>query len=234
MAMHPLRKQARIAGLLYLFVVLAGPFVLLYVPGKLFVTGDAAATARNILAHETMFRTHIAVGLVSQLCFVGVVLALYRLLRRIDVALATGMVILLLIDAPLAFLSIAHEVATLSFLRVPGFLAVFEPPQREAITLLLLELGRKGTLVSQVFWGLWLLPLGVLVHRSGFLPRLLGTWLFANGLAYLALSATGLFWPAQHAALFRIATPILFAEMALMLWLLIVGARVPDEEVTAT
>ncbi len=83
--MDPTKKTARIAGLLYLSVVLTGPFVLLYVPGKLFVPGDATATASNILAHESLFRAYIVVGLVSELLFVSVVLALYRLLKGVNV-----------------------------------------------------------------------------------------------------------------------------------------------------
>ena len=81
-------------------------------------------------------------------------------------------------------------------------------------------------LVSEMFWGLWLLPLGSLVYRSGFLPRFLGVWLFINGLAYVALSLTGILLPQQSKVLFTMATPVLFGEAALMLWLLIVGARV--------
>ena len=228
--MHPLKKAAHLAGALYLPVVLAGPFVLLYVPGKLFVAGDATATARNILAHESLFRAHIAVGLVSQLLFVAVALALYRLLKGVSVELATVMVIVILLDAPLAFLSLANEVATLTFLRGPEFLSVFDPPQRDALALLLIQFERKGVFVSEIFWGLWLLPLGALVYRSRFLPRLLGVWLLVNGVAYLAISTTGLLVPQSLKAVTMIATPALFGEVALMLWLLIVGARVHPEE----
>lgn len=231
--MHSIKKTARVAGWLYLLVVLTGPFVLLYVPGKLFVPGDATATAANILAHESLFRLHIVVGIVGQLLFIAVVLALYRLLEAVDRPLATLMVILILIDAPLAFLSVANEVATLTFVRDADFLAVFDQPQRDAVATLLINFDRQGVLVSEVFWGLWLLPLGVLVYRSGFLPRLLGVWLFVNGLAFLVLSATGLLLPQHYDRAFTIATPVLFGEAAFMLWLLIVGARVPSGAVAA-
>jgi uncharacterized protein DUF4386 len=223
--MHPLKKTARVAGLLYLLVVLAGPFVLLYVPNKLYVPGDATATATNILAHQSLFRAHIIIGMVAQLLFIGVVLALYQLLKGVHRQLAALMVILVLIDAPLAFLSIANQVATLTFLRGSDFLAVFDKPQRDALATLLINVDQEGILVSEMFWGLWLLPLALLVYRSGFIPRALGVWLWLNGLAYLALSATRLLWP-EHADLaFNLANPVLFGEVALMLWLLIVGAR---------
>lgn len=231
--MHPLKKAARFAGLLYLFVVVTGPFVLIYVPGKLFVPGDATATASNILAHQSLFRAHIAVSLISELLFVSVVLALYHLLKGVGERLAGLMVILILIDAPLAFMSVANEVAALAFLRGADFLAAFDKPQRDALATLLLQFDRQGVLVSEIFWGLWLLPLGLLVYRSVFLPRFLGVWLFINGLAYLAISSTGLLWPQHLKTVSAVATPVLFGEVAFMLWLLIVGARVQPSEVAA-
>jgi hypothetical protein len=223
--MPPTQRAARLTGLLYLVVVLAGPFVLLYVPGKLFVAGDASATARNILAHESLFRAHIAVGLVSELFFVASVLALYRLLKGVHADLAGLMVVLNLLIAPLALLGIANEVAALALLRGGDFLRAFDAPQRDALALLLLELDRKGVLVSEVFWGLWLLPLGALVWRSGFLPRFLGAWLTANGFAYVAISATAFLAPGQQRAVLTAATPVLLGEVALTLWLLVFGVR---------
>jgi len=223
--MHPTKRQARVAGLLYLFVVLAGPFVLLYVPGKLYVPGDASATAARILEHESLFRAQIVIGLISQLCFVAVILALYRMLRGVSGQLATLMAAAILIEVPLGILSLANQAATLAILRGGEFLAVFEKPQREAVAMLLLYFDRQGVYVSELFWGLWLLPLGILVWRSGFLPRFLGGWLFANGLAYVALSATGLLVPHHAKAAMTYSTPLLFGEMALMLWLLVAGVR---------
>ncbi len=231
--MHQIRKTARVAGLLYLFVVLTGPFVLIYVPGKLFASGDATATATNILAHESLFRAYIVVEIVSELLFVFLVLALYRFLKGVGQQLAAIMAILILIDAPLAFLSVANHVATLTVVRGADFLAVFDEPQRNALAMLFLNLDKQGVLVSEVFWGLWLLPLGLLVYRSGFLPRLLGGWLIINGLAYITMSFTGLLLPQYLNTVSTIATPILFGEMAFMLWLLIVGARVQPSAVTA-
>lgn len=223
--MPPSKGAARVAGLLYLAVVLTGPFVLIYVPGKLFVSGDATATVGNIVAHESLFRAYIVVGLFAELCFVAVVLALYNLLKGVDLKLAALMVVPVLIDAPLAFLSVVNDVATLAFVRGADFLAAFGKPQRDALAMLLINVNRQGVHVSEVFWGLWLLPLGLLVYRSGVIPRLLGVWLFINGLAYLAMSATGLVLPHHLKAVSTVATPVLFGEVAFMLWLLIVGVR---------
>jgi hypothetical protein len=225
--MHPLKRTARVAGFLYLLVVIAGPFILMYVPGRLYVPGDATATANNILTHESLYRAHIVVGIVADLIFLGVVLALYQLLKGVSRNLAALMVLLILIQMPLAFLSIANQVAALTFLKNPGFLGVFEQGQRNAMATLLVNFDQQGLLVSEVFWGLWLFPLGVLVYRSGFIPRPIGVWLLMNGLAYIVISFTGLLSPEHLGTVFSMAKPILFGEVALMLWLLIVGARVP-------
>lgn len=218
------RKTARWAGLLYLVVVLTGPFVLLYVPGKIFVTGDATATAANLLAHETLFRASLVAGLVGELCFLGAVLLLHRLLREVDRTLALLMVILIFLVAPVGLVGTANGIATLTVLH-GDYLSAFDGAQRDALATLLLELDRHGVLVSELFWGLWLLPLGALVWKSGFLPRWLGAWLLANGLGYVAISVTGLLLPERLKSVSNLATPLLFGELALMLWLLVVGVR---------
>jgi hypothetical protein len=225
--MNPTPRAARLTGLLYLVVVLAGPFVLLYVPGKLFVRGDAAATAVRILEHETLFRTSIVVGAVSQLFFVAAALALYRLLRSVQAEVAAAMAILILIPAPLAVAGTANEIATLALLEGGDFLAAFEPAQRQALALLLLEFDRLGVYAAELYWGLWLLPLGWLVGRSRFLPKAIGFWLAGNGVAYVAIAASGMVAPQRAAAVMTYATPLLFGEVALTLWLLIFGVRAP-------
>lgn len=225
--MTPTQRTARVAGLLYLAVVLTGPFILIYVPGKLFVPGDATATAGNILTHESLFRAYIVVGLIAELCFIAVVLALYELLKGVNIRLAAVMVVLVLIDAPLALLGVANDLATLAFVRGAEFLAVFDASQRDALATLLINVDRQGVLVSELFWGLWLLPLGLLVYRSGMIPRFLGVWLLINGLAYVTISATGLVLPQHLEAVSTVAIPALFGEVAFMLWLLIVGVRPP-------
>jgi hypothetical protein len=224
--MHPTRKTARVAGLLYLLVVLTGMFVLIFVPGRLFVRGDSAATANNILAHQSLFRTYIVVGLVSEFLFIALALVLYRLLKGVNQQHAALMVILVLIGAPQAFLGTANHVATLAFVRGAEFLTVFDKAQRDAIAMLLFNSDNQGAAIAQIFWGLWLLPLGLLVFRSGFLPRILGGWLIINGVAYVTISFTGLLLPQHVEVVSRIAIPALVGEVAFTLWLLIVGARV--------
>ena len=232
--MDSIKRQARIAGLLYLLVVITGPFILIYVPNHIFVPGDATATVNNILAHQTLYRASIAAGIFGDVLFMFVVLALYRLLKPVDQTLAVLMAALILVIMPLAFLGIANQLATLQVLRDNGnFLKVFDKPQRDALSALLITFDMKGILVSEVFWGLWLLPLGMLVYRSRFLPRFLGVWLFLNGIAYVVVSMVGIFDPEHMRIVNKIATPVFFGEMVLMLWLVIFGARAPRGVVAA-
>jgi hypothetical protein len=173
-----------------------------------------------------LFRTYILVGVLAELLFIAVVLVLYRLLKEVNPLQAAIMVLLVLLMAPLAFLSSMNQVATLTFARGSELLTVFDKPQRDALATLLLAMDKEGTPIAEIFWGLWLLPLGLLVYRSGFLPRFLGVWLIINGLAYVALSLIGVLLPQYADAAFRLAQPALMGEVALTLWLLIVGARV--------
>lgn len=199
----------------------------MYAPGKLFVPGDASAMASNILAHQSLFRAYIVVGLSSGLLFIAAVLALYQLLKGVGPQLAVLMVLVVLLAAPLGFASAANDVAALTFLRGADFLTAFDPAQRNALAILMLKWSGQGVLVSEMFWGLWLFPLGLLVYRSRFLPRLLGIWLIINGVAYIMLSATGLLWPEHLKMASTMATPILLGEVVFTFWLLIFGARTP-------
>lgn len=223
--MNPTKRTARVAGLLYLLLTVTGFFSLMYVPGKLIVRGNAAATAANILASESLFRLGVASDLVAGTVFIFLALALYRLLKGVNQQHASLMVILVFVQVPLGFLNELNNLATLLLVRGADFLSVFDKPQRDALAMLFLRLHSQGAIVSQIFWGLWLLPFGVLVFRSGFLPRILGAWLIVNCFAYLAMSFTGLLLPQHYDMVFRIATPFLLGEAAIMLWLLIMGAK---------
>src|SRR5713101_9183099 len=178
--MHPTKKAARIAGAIYLSMVITAPFSLIYVPEKLIVRGNAAVTAENILAHETMFRLSIFGDLVGQVIFVCLAIALYRLLSNVNKTWAALMVAFVLVSAAVGFLNTLNNIAALTLFRGADFLAVFDKPQRDAMAMLFLGLRRQGLTINEIFWGLWLFPFGVLVMRSGFLPRILGVWLIVN------------------------------------------------------
>ena len=225
--MHPTVKAARTAGAVYLSMVLTAPFSLIYVPGKLIVRGNAAATAENILAHETMFRLSILGDLVGQVIFICLAIALYRLLSGVNKTWAGLMVAFVLVSAAVGFLNTLNNVAALLLFRGADFLAVFDKAQRDALGMLFIRLHTHGIFIDEIFWGLWLFPFGLLVFRSGFLPRFLGGWLMVNCFGYVVLSVIALFFPAYYEAAFRYSQPVLFGELAIMLWLLIKGARVP-------
>ncbi len=223
--MTPTNRDARVAGFLYLFITATGVFNLMYAPGKLLVRGDAAATASTILAHESLFRINLVVGIAGSVGFALLALALYRLLEGVNRPQAVAMTALVLVQVPQSFVSELNHLAALVLARGAEFLSAFDRPQQAALAMLFLEVDRDAELVSQVFWGLWLFPLGLLVWRSGFLPRLLGGWLIANGFAYLANAFTGLLAPQHLAVVSTVTFPVLLGEIAFMLWLVIAGAR---------
>jgi hypothetical protein len=240
-AMHPTDKAARVAGAIYLSLGLTAPIRLIYIPSTLFVRGNATATSNNIAAHELLFRLGIVSDLLTGTIAIFLVLALYRLFRGVDQNHATLMVILGgLMVAPIYFLNALNDVAALLLVRGADFLSAFGKPQRDALAMLFLRLHQHGVVANEIFWGLWLFPLAVLVLRSGFLPRFLGVWLIINGFAYLTISFTGLLLPQYEDVVSRVAFPALLGEMAVLLWLLIKGARVrplaaatPDRSVPA-
>lgn len=180
------QKTARIAGGLYLLSATAAGIPLLYVPSALVVDGNAAATARNILASEMTFRACVLSELVGAVAFVFMVRAFYRLLGGVNKDHANLMVTLVLLSVPITFLNVLSELAALTLMHGPNWLSVFDSSQRNALTMLFLILHADGANVANIFWALWLFPFGVLVLQSGYFPRILGIWLIANGAALLA------------------------------------------------
>ena len=219
------KKDARTAGWLYLAVAVTGGFSMLYVPG-LIVAGDATATLRNIAGSEGLFRLGILCGLACQAAFVFLGLALYRLLGEVDRALARLMVALVVTGAAVAFLNMLNQFPALFVVGDAGRLAVFTPDQRSALALFFLDLHAQGIVLAKVFFGLWLLPLGQLVVRSGFLPKVLGVLLMVGGVGYVIDVIVQLLLPAHAPAVTPWATaPSGIAELAFLFWLLIKGAK---------
>jgi Domain of unknown function (DUF4386) len=220
-----IKNPGRIAGLLYL-TLLTAPLRLIYIPNKLFVTGNAPATANNIAAHETLFRLGIVSDLFTGTMAIFLTLALYRLFKGVDQDLARLVVILgALMVTPIYFVNTLNDVAALLFARGTNFLSIFDKPQRDAFAVLFLRLHHHGVVANEIFWGLWLFPFGLLVYKSRFLPRFLGVWLIINCFAYLAVSLTGLLLPRYEETVSNIAFPAMLGELAIMLWLVIKGAK---------
>lgn len=226
--MHPLKKAARIAGAVYLSMVFTAPFTLLYIPNKLVVRGDATATANNIVAHETMFRLAIFGDLITAVIFICLGVALYRLLSGVSKPWAMLMFAFVIVSSGVGFLDTLNNIGALILFRGADFLNVFDKPQLNALGYLFIRLHDQGIFMNELFWGLWLFPFGLLVFRSGFMPRFIGVWLMINCFGYVALCAIALFIPTYYSAAFTWAQPILFGELVVMLYLLIKGAKVAE------
>lgn len=219
-------RDARLAGLLYLLVVLIAPYRLIYLPAVLFASGHAATTMANIGAHETLFRLGIAADLLCGALQAFTVLALFRLLAGVNRPQGIAMLLLggTLVPA-LYFVNVLNDAAVLLLLHGGEALAAFEPAQRTALAVLFLHLHGQAVGAAQALWGLWLFPLALLVLRCGFLPRLFGYGLILNGLAYLMQSLAWALLPAWQDGLSRLLGPLQFIEVLFMLWLLVRGAR---------
>jgi hypothetical protein len=196
-------------------------FGLIYVPSVLLVRGDAVATSRNIMASEWLFRSGTLSALMTQIIFVFQVLALYRLLQTVNKDRAVVMVVLALLGIPMAFLNEVNQLAALRLLSGADA-GAFTSVQLQAQAMLFLDMRESGILVTQVFWGLWLLPLGFLVLKSGFLPKLLGILLIVAGVGHLIDVATQLMFPG-----FATISQFTFVgELLFPLWLVIKGVGV--------
>lgn len=216
-------KISRLAGALYLVVVVAGVFSLMYVPSRITVPGDPHATVDNMVAHGLLFRAGIAAFLVKQVAFLLLPLVLFKLLRPVQQSIATLMVALAVVSVPIALVSLIHRLGALDLLS-GAYSGALAPDQLRAQAMLSLNAYGNGLLVTTLFWGLWLLPFGYLVLRSGFLPRILGVFLILGGLGYV----TSVFWEILVPGTSfpdALLLPAAVGEIGICLWLLLAGVR---------
>ncbi len=219
-----LKKQARIAGLLFLIWIITGLYSLMYLPSQIKTGGDAATVAQNVLSHEWLFRTGIISDIISGVLWIFLVLAFYKLFKPVNEWAAKLLIAFVVVQIPIVFCMAAFKIASLKAFK-GEILTSFELGQRQDLALSFLKLEDFATLALEMYWGLWLFPLALLVYQSRFLPRFLGIWLAINGAAYLVLSSTGLLLPEYAGSVYKYAFPAFFGELALMLWLLIKGAK---------
>jgi len=222
----PTKRDARIAGALYFSLVIFGPVSLIYVPNKVIVRGNAAATAQSVLAHITLFRVGIAFELLGTVAFMFVAFALYRLFRSVNRDHAALMVIFAMMSVPISFVGAAFNYGALKVFQGGDFMSVLPRVQLDVLGMLLMRLRGHTILVNQMFWGLWLLPLGFLIIRSRFLPRLLGLWVLLGGLGWIAECLTPLLAPDFSTAVNRVTSITSLGELALILWLLIGSIKI--------
>lgn len=221
------RKYGRLAGLLYLLVVLTGIFSLMYMPMQLFDWSSAANTVDKITAHESFFRAGIFAGLISYTAFLLLPFALYGLFRRVHQPVAVLMVILAAASAPIAFYNITHLLDVLSL--VGGARAeLLTSGQIEAQVMIALDGYHNGLSAVKLFWGLWLMPFGYLIYRSRYVPRVLGILLMVGCAGYMMIFAQSILAPDMGLPRF-ISLPGSIGEIGTCLWLLIMGVKIPAD-----
>jgi hypothetical protein len=226
--------QARLAGLLYFLSGLPAVFSLQYVHHRLMNHENGSATFANIVASEKLFRLGIVSELLSAVFFMFLGFTLYRLLKPVNRSVALLMLSLVLVSIPISFLNELNNIAALVITSGANFLSAFTKPQLDSLLMFFLNLHMDGVNVVQIFWGLWLFPFGILVYKSGFLPRFLGALLVLGCFAYAASSLTWLISPANGNAMFFVSAAVGgFAEGLTGLWLLIAGAKDSPQSLAA-
>jgi hypothetical protein len=230
------KRLARTAGLLYLIVGIFGGFAVGYVSPMLYVPGDAAATAGRVLANADLVRIGVLSDLLQATVFVFLAMTLFLLLSRVHRNTATAMVVIVAIATTIMCLDKVFQFAALRVASDPSYAAAFGVAGSNALVLLLLDMHYYGYFIAQIFFGLWLVPLGYLVYRSGMFPRALGIVLIAAGASYLVDMAVALASPELSKAVhmyFAILPTI--AEVWTLGYLLVFGVRTPapDTRVSA-
>jgi hypothetical protein len=193
--MDSTRSLARRAGLLYVLAGSLAPFTFLYVPGVLLVEGDALATADRVRASEGLLRAAIYGELYNGTLLIFAALALYELFKRVDQRTSILMAAMMLVSVPISYVNAMNNIAPLILLKNPAMTTVLDPGRVAAGVTFFLRLHNYGLVINQIFWGLWLFPIGVLIVRSGFIPRWLAYPLFLAGAGYVINSLGTLLLP---------------------------------------
>jgi hypothetical protein len=233
--MNSMTSRARLAGVLYVVMGLLGWFSLMYIPGVFVVRGDATATARNIVNGELLFRFGILSQVVSQVLFVFLVLLLYDLFKDVDRKQGKLMVALVAISVAFELVNCLNLIAPLILLSGADFLSVFSKPQLDALAYAFLRLRNSGVNLVSILWGLWLLPLGILVIKSHFIPKILGMLLIVSCFAYVVGSITSIIAPDQMSVVSNFTLPLGgLGELLIVLWLIIKGVKPQSPETPPT
>jgi hypothetical protein len=220
------RQTARLAGALYVGMALFAAIGLTYFPGRFVVQGDAAATATRIASAPLLYRLWTATDLVAGVFAIYLAMTLYQLFKDVDRNQARVLVAMVLVQVPMWFALTLTQLAPRVLLNGSSYWSVFDKPQLDALALGFLGLSSRGVGAMSAYSGLWLLPLGLLVYRSGFIPRLLGVFLIVAGCSYLVSAATYFVFPAYYRIVFWGAAPLYgLGEIGIIGWLLIKGAR---------
>lgn len=217
------KTLARLAGVLYLLLAVLSGWAFFNLTSMI-VPGNAAETAANLRASEPVFRIGILSDLSGQAIFAVLVLVLYRLLKPVNKNQARLMVSLVIVSVALQSMSLINQMAALILLNGADYLSVFSAAQVDALILFFLNMHKAGfSIIAQVFFGLWLIPLGVLIYKSGFMPKILGILLVVAAFGYLGDVVTFFLLPDLG---LTVSEFTFIGELLLMLWLLIKGVNV--------
>ena len=231
--MYSPKRLARIAGLLYLLVGIFGGFAEGFVEPKMYVPGDAAATTANVVANAGLVRLGVVSDLLDQTIFVFLALTLYILFQQVHKSMARAMVVLVIIAAAISSLNVVFEFAGLQVATGAVDMSSLGIEWSNAVVLLLLDTQHYGLLIAQMFFGLWLVPLGYLAHRSGWFPKALALSLVVAGGCYVVDLLTAFLVPDFNQIIGTfIVIPYIIAEVWMLGYLLIVGVRT-DKTVTS-
>lgn len=223
------KKTARIAGLLYLVLIVCGVYAEFFVRANIFVSGDAVATIKNIQTHESLFRMGFISDLLSQVCYFLVAFTLYTLFKSLHKNLSLLFLLMVCVSVAILCLNMLHHFAALMLATGKGY-SVLTAEQLQTQVLMFLDLHRYGYLIAQIFYGAWLLPLGYLVFKSTYFPKIIGIFLMLGSVGYLIDFTLAFLLPAYRVALYDYVTVFAdIGEFSLCLWLLIVGVRMPKK-----
>jgi hypothetical protein len=225
--MNSNKKIARVAGFLYLIIIVCAGFSEGYVRSNLIVLGDATATANNIVASEWLFRIGFVSDLIAFLSDLVVSVLFYVLLKPVSKTLSLVAASLRLLAHPaIASINLLNHFIALLLLSGADYLTVFEPDQLHALVLLFLNAHTYGYLIGGAFFGLHCFVLGYLLFKSDLFPEILGVLLVLASLGYLIESFGNFLFPGYE-ALFAwiVAVPAVIAELSLCLWLLLKGVK---------
>jgi hypothetical protein len=219
------RRLARIAGLLYLAVAVLGGFAELYVRDRVLVPGDPAATAENIQGSAALFRAGFVADLAQATLFLFTAMALYLLLRGVNELVARAMVVFVAVAVAIMSLNLLNQFTALQ-------LATGETAGSVTQAGLFAQMHGAGYLIAQVFFGLWLLPLGYLVVRSGWFPKTIGVLLVVGCFGYLIDTFAQFLAPSVADGIEAfVLLPAAIGELAFVAWLLVRGVRVREPDV---
>ena len=219
------RLKARIAGLLYLIVIVGGIFAEILVRGRLVVQGDATATAHNIVGHELLYRLGFAAEIFYCACNVPLILIFYDLFKVVSRNVALLVVFFSLVGTAIESVSLLAHFAPLVLLGGGRYLSAFRVEQLQAAAYLSLQLFEYGFAICLVFFAFYCLSFGYLIFRSTFFPRIIGVLLVIQGLLYLTNSVANFLAPGIAARVFPHLAASAVAEISLCLWLLVVGVN---------